>query len=70
MIMPAEQPQLEPWMRNSRLVRSWEDMKREILRHKWLESEKAENDIGWERARVDWMLLHRRGFEAARRAGR
>jgi len=57
---------LEPWVRNSSLVRNWADMKQEILRHKWLESEKAEEDIGWERARVNWMMRHRHGYEAAR----
>ena len=56
----------EHWVRESRLVRAWSDMKREILRHKWLESEKAGVDIGWDRARVDWMLRHRRGFESQR----
>ena len=57
---------LEPWVRNSRLVRSWVDMKQEILRHKWLESEKADEDVGWERARTSWMVRYRGGFEAAR----
>ena len=31
----------------------------EILRHKWLESEKEGHDIGFERALVDWVLNHR-----------
>ncbi|HCV98602.1 MAG TPA: hypothetical protein DGJ56_04820, partial [Verrucomicrobiales bacterium] len=31
----------------------------EILRHKWLESEKEGHDIGLERALVDWVLNHR-----------
>lgn len=33
--------------------------RREILRHKWLESEKAGHDVGWEWARTDWISKHR-----------
>ena len=44
------------WLRNTLLFRQWESMKREILLHKWYESEKAGHDIGWERAAVDWMI--------------
>jgi hypothetical protein len=44
------------WVRNTLLVRRWENMKHEILLHKWYESEKAGHDIGWERAAVDWMI--------------
>lgn len=66
MVARAGQPELETWVRNSRLVRAWSDMKSEILRHKWIESERAGADIGWERARVDWMLRHRRAFDRMR----
>ena len=31
----------------------------EILKHKWLESEKAGRDIGFERAILDWARNHR-----------
>jgi hypothetical protein len=31
----------------------------EILKHKWIESEKAGYDIGFEKALVDWILKHR-----------
>jgi hypothetical protein len=33
--------------------------RREILRHKWIESEKAGYDIGFERALLDWTLKYR-----------
>jgi len=69
MVTLNDERNLESWVRNSRLVRSWVDMKQEILRHKWLESEKAEEDVGWERARTSWMVRHRGGFEAARHHG-
>jgi len=31
----------------------------EILRHKWIESEKAGYDIGFERALIDWIVKYR-----------
>lgn len=46
------------WVTNSRLFREWEETKRKILEHKWIESEKAGYDIGWERACMDWMIRH------------
>ena len=46
----------EPWVHTTRLVRQWEDMKKEISLHKYYESQKAGHDIGWERATVDWMI--------------
>ena len=38
------------------------DMKKEIDRHKWLESEKQRHDIGFENALVDWIDKHRLGW--------
>ena len=38
----------------------------EILRHKWLESEKANRDIGFERALLDWVRYFREGWRTAR----
>lgn len=38
------------------------DMKNEILKHKWIESEKAGKDIGFEKALVDWIEKHRTGW--------
>jgi hypothetical protein len=38
-----------------------------ILRHKWLESEKAGHDIGFENALVSWVVHHRAGWRRERR---
>ena len=46
----------DAWVGRTLLVRRWEEMKSEILLHKWYESEKAGHDIGWERACIDWMV--------------
>ncbi len=40
----------------------------EILKHKWLESEKAGFDIGFERALLDWIRKHRDKWRASRKA--
>ena len=39
----------------------------EINRHKWIESEKAGFDIGFERALIDWVMNHRAGWLRYRR---
>jgi len=42
----------------------------EILRHKWIESEKAGHDIGFERALIDWTRNHRARWRQERRERR
>lgn len=39
----------------------------EINRHKWIESEKAGHDIGFEQALIDWVMHHRAGWLRYRR---
>lgn len=46
------------WVRNTLIYRKWESMRRDILLHKWYESEKAGYDIGWDRAVIDWMIKY------------
>jgi hypothetical protein len=41
------------------LYKKFSEMKDEILKHKWIESEKANKDIGFENALTDWMEKHR-----------
>ncbi|MEO0509356.1 MAG: hypothetical protein AAF065_05825 [Verrucomicrobiota bacterium] len=38
----------------------------EILKHKWLESEKLGKDIGFERALLDWIRKHRESWRQTR----
>ncbi|HAY99700.1 MAG TPA: hypothetical protein DCY38_02790 [Opitutae bacterium] len=40
----------------------------EILRHKWIESEKQGKDIGFERALLDWIRKHRESWRSARKS--
>lgn len=46
-------------LKNSSLYREFLAEREEILKHKWLESEKAGYDIGFERALTDWIVKHR-----------
>jgi hypothetical protein len=52
---------------NSSLYREFLAEREEILRHKWLESEKAGYDIGFERALLDWIVKHRSTWRKNRR---
>ena len=45
---------------NSQLYQEFLDERGQILRHKWLESEKEGRDIGFERALLDWVTNHRK----------
>lgn len=53
-------------VRNSSLYREFQAEREEILRHKWLESEKLGYDIGFERALTDWIIKHRAKWRRSR----
>ena len=62
-----EQRRNDPaFLQNSSLYREFLAEKEEILRHKWIESEKAGRDIGFEAALVDWITKHRSGWRKTR----
>lgn len=48
----------EKLLRRSSLYREFMAEREEILRHKWLESEKAGRDIGFEAALTSWVVHH------------
>jgi hypothetical protein len=52
---------------HSRLVQEIKDERDEILRLKWLESEKAHHDIGFEKALLRWVIRHRSTWLEQRR---
>ena len=52
---------------NSALYREFLAEREEILRHKWIESEKLGYDIGFERALLDWIVRHRSNWRKARK---
>jgi len=66
---PTKEPTLSSdLLRNSSLYREFQAEREEILRHKWIESEKAGRDIGFERALTDWIIRHRSKWRKARQA--
>ena len=40
----------DEWVKNSSLYREFLAEREEIMKHKWIESEKAQHDVGFERA--------------------
>ena len=55
------------FMHNSSVYREFLAERNEILKHKWLESEKAGNDIGFEKALLDWIQKHRSNWRNFRK---
>jgi hypothetical protein len=55
-------------LKNSSLYREFLAEREEILKHKWIESEKAGHDIGFERALTDWIVKHRSKWRKARQS--
>ena len=49
-------------MQNDNLYQKFMELKNEIEKHKWIESEKQGNDIGFEQALVEWVTKHRSGW--------
>lgn len=54
-------------LQRSSLYQEFLAEREEILRHKWIESEKAGQDIGFEKALLDWIRNHRDRWRAHRR---
>jgi hypothetical protein len=53
-------------LKNSSLYREFQAEREEILKHKWIESEKAGYDIGFEKALTDWIIKHRAKWRQGR----
>lgn len=55
-------------VKSSTLYREFLAEREEIMRHKWIESEKAGSDIGFEHALTDWIVKHRSKWRRSRHA--
>ncbi len=67
---PNKSPEKKPvadFAGQSSLYKEFLAEREEILRHKWIESEKVGADIGFERALLDWIRKHRDQWRSARR---
>jgi hypothetical protein len=68
MTSPAHEPSTSrEFVKQSSLYQEFLAEREEILKHKWLESERLGYDIGFERALLDWIRKHRESWRAARR---
>ena len=57
---------MNPILSNSLLYKSFLNEREEILKHKWIESEKAGHDIGFEKALLSWVCFHRDKWRSKR----
>ena len=68
MTSPIKEPEASrDFVKQSSLYQEFLAEREEILKHKWLESERLGYDIGFERALLDWIRKHRESWRAARR---
>ncbi|MFL6540730.1 MAG: hypothetical protein ACJ8HU_08205 [Chthoniobacterales bacterium] len=63
--MPEGEQQTQ-FVKNSVLYKEFLAEREEILKHKWIESEKAGSDIGFEKALLDWIVKHRSNWRDKR----
>ena len=69
MIQPAQEPSTSrEFVKQSSLYQEFLAEREEILKHKWLESERLGYDIGFERALTDWIVKHRAKWRKSRHA--
>ena len=54
------------FLKNSVLYKEFLAEREEILKHKWIESEKAGADIGFEKALLDWIVKYRSSWRNKR----
>ena len=64
--MPPTQQEKPEFVKNSVLYKEFLAEREEILKHKWIESEKAGKDIGFEKALLDWIVKHRSNWRERR----
>ncbi len=57
--MKASADEASQFVKNSVLYKEFLAEREEILKHKWIESEKAGADVGFEKALLDWIVKHR-----------
>jgi hypothetical protein len=64
--MTTESSNSAGFVKNSTVYREFQAEREEILKHKWIESEKAGYDIGFEQALTDWIVKHRSKWRKSR----
>jgi hypothetical protein len=64
--MNASADEASQFVKNSVLYKEFLAEREEILKHKWIESEKAGADVGFEKALLDWIVKHRSNWREKR----
>jgi hypothetical protein len=64
--MTAVEGEQSQFVKNSVLYKEFLAEREEILKHKWIESEKAGSDIGFEKALLDWIVKYRSSWRNKR----
>ena len=64
--MTLLQEEQSQFVKNSVLYKEFLAEREEILKHKWIESEKAGADIGFEKALCDWIVKYRSSWRNKR----
>jgi hypothetical protein len=67
-VSPMKPPRTDStrFVYNSVLYKEFIAEREEILCHKWIESEKAGHDVGFDHALVDWILKYRSAWRERR----
>tara|TARA_B110000305_G_C19434247_1_gene637949 strand:+ start:1763 stop:1978 length:216 start_codon:yes stop_codon:yes gene_type:complete len=52
---------------HSNLYQEFLSEREEVLKHKWIESERLGKDIGFEKALIDWIRKHRDAWRVERK---
>lgn len=55
-------------LQNTRLYRHYLAIRNEVMKHKWIESEKAHKDVGFEYALVDWIVKYKTRWDEEHKA--
>ena len=53
---------------NTSIYKEFMEERQEVLRHKWLESEKRGYDIGFDSALMDWIIKYRTAWRNWRKS--
>ena len=59
---------MKSYITESNIYKEFTAERDEILRHKWIESEKLGSDIGFDRALVEWVVNYRNEWRKYRTA--
>ena len=67
--MPSSEEDQAQFVKDSAFYKEFLAERAEILKHKWIESEKAGKDIGFEKALLDWIVKYRSSWRNKRTKG-